>query len=40
MAIQGVDSTILDISGDRAKILRQGIVTKEQILDKIKEIRF
>lgn len=39
-AIQGIDSTILDLSGKAAKILRQGVVTKEEISAKIKGIRF
>ena len=38
--LTGQDSTILDLSGSKARILRQGAVTKEDILAKIPEIPF
>ena len=38
--LTGRDSTILDLSGDKVKILRQGAVTREDILAKIPEIPF
>lgn len=39
-ALTGQDSTILDLSGQRAKILRQGTITKQEIKDKVPEIIF
>ncbi|MGT2928793.1 L-threonylcarbamoyladenylate synthase [Streptococcus dentasini] len=39
-AIQGLDSTILDLSGDRANILRQGIISKEALLEAVPELNF
>lgn len=39
-AILGVDSTILDISGPVAKILRQGSISKEELLAKVPELIF
>lgn len=39
-ALTGQDSTILDLSGDFAKILRQGAVTKEELVSAIPEITF
>ncbi|MGT2744405.1 L-threonylcarbamoyladenylate synthase [Streptococcus phocae subsp. phocae] len=36
----GQDSTILDLSGDVAKILRQGSLTKDDLLAKVPEIPF
>lgn len=39
-ALTGQDSTILDLSGDFAKILRQGAVTKEELMSVIPEITF
>lgn len=39
-SITGRDSTILDISGPKAKILRQGILTKEDILSQVPDIPF
>ena len=38
--LTGKDSTILDLSGDKVKILRQGAITREDILTKIPEIPF
>ena len=38
--LTGQDSTILDLSGDKVKILRQGAITREDILAKIPEIPF
>lgn len=38
--LTGQDSTILDLSGDFAKILRQGAVTKEELVSAIPEITF
>ncbi|MBY5006125.1 threonylcarbamoyl-AMP synthase [Streptococcus suis] len=39
-ALTGVDSTILDLSGDKAKILRQGAIRAEDILARVPEIEF
>ncbi|MBY5034555.1 threonylcarbamoyl-AMP synthase [Streptococcus gallolyticus] len=39
-SITGLDSTILDLSGPKARILRQGAITKEEILSKVPEISF
>ncbi|WP_286783113.1 L-threonylcarbamoyladenylate synthase [Streptococcus sp. UBA4344] len=39
-AITGVDSTILDLSGDFARILRQGAITKETLLARVPELPF
>lgn len=39
-AIQGLDSTILDLSGDRAIILRQGTISKEALLEAVPELNF
>ncbi|HES8254205.1 TPA: threonylcarbamoyl-AMP synthase [Streptococcus pyogenes] len=36
----GKDSTILDLSGERAVILRQGAITKEELLANVPELRF
>ena len=38
--LTGQDSTILDLSGDKVKILRQGAITREDILSKIPGIPF
>ena len=38
--LTGQDSTILDLSGSKVKILRQGSMTREDILAKIPEIPF
>lgn len=38
--LTGKDSTILDLSSDKVKILRQGAITREDILAKIPEIPF
>ena len=38
--LTGQDSTILDLSSDKVKILRQGSITREDILAKIPEILF
>ncbi|MFC3931538.1 L-threonylcarbamoyladenylate synthase [Streptococcus dentapri] len=39
-AITGQDSTILDLSDTRAKILRQGAITKEDLLTRVPELDF
>lgn len=39
-ALTGVDSTILDLSGNKAKILRQGAIRAEDILACVPEIEF
>lgn len=39
-ALTGIDSTILDLSGDKAKILRQGSISREEIQKAIPEIEF
>ena len=38
--LTGKDSTIIDLSGSKVKILRQGSITREDILAKIPEIHF
>ncbi len=38
--LTGQDSTIIDLSGDKVKILRQGSITREAILAKIPAIPF
>ena len=38
--LTGQDSTILDLSGDKVKILRQGAITRQDILAKIQVIPF
>ena len=38
--LTGKDSTIIDLSGSKVKILRQGSITREDILAKIPEITF
>ena len=38
--LTGQDSTIIDLSGDKVKILRQGAITREDILSKIPGIPF
>ncbi|KXT77344.1 YrdC/Sua5 family protein, required for threonylcarbamoyladenosine (t(6)A) formation in tRNA [Streptococcus sp. DD11] len=38
--LTGQDSTILDLSGPKARILRQGAISKEDILDKVPDICF
>ena len=38
--LTGQDSTIVDLSGSKVKILRQGSITREDILAKIPEIPF
>lgn len=38
--LTGQDSTIIDLSGSKVKILRQGSITREDILAKIPEIPF
>ena len=38
--LTGQDSTIIDLSGDKVKILRQGSITREDILSKIPAIPF
>lgn len=39
-ALTGIDSTILDLSGSRARILRQGSISREEIQKAIPEIEF
>ncbi|HEM3202138.1 L-threonylcarbamoyladenylate synthase [Streptococcus suis] len=39
-ALTGIDSTILDLSGQRARILRQGAISREEIQKAIPEIEF
>ena len=38
--LTGQDSTILDLSGDKVKILRQGAIKRENILAQLPEISF
>ena len=38
--LTGQDSTIIDLSGSKVKILRQGSITQEDILAKVPEIHF
>ncbi|MGT2911115.1 L-threonylcarbamoyladenylate synthase [Streptococcus cameli] len=38
--LSGQDSTILDLSGDRARILRQGSITKEALLSIVPDLPF
>ena len=38
--LTGQDSTILDLTASKARILRQGSITREDILAKIPEIPF
>lgn len=40
LALTGQDSTILDLTGEKARILRQGSITKEELLQVIPELRF
>lgn len=39
-ALTGVDSTILDLSGPKARILRQGAISRQAIQEAIPEIEF
>ncbi|HEM6017458.1 TPA: threonylcarbamoyl-AMP synthase [Streptococcus suis] len=39
-ALTGIDSTILDLSGQKARILRQGALSREEIQKAIPEIEF
>ncbi|MBZ2133176.1 L-threonylcarbamoyladenylate synthase [Streptococcus gordonii] len=39
-ALTGQDSTILDLSGEKAHILRQGTITREDILAQVNDINF
>lgn len=39
-ALTGQDSTILDLSGSSAKILRQGAITKEELFQAVPELHF
>ena len=39
-ALTGQDSTILDLSGEKAHILRQGAITREDILAQVNDIKF
>ena len=39
-ALTGQDSTILDLSGEKARILRQGAITREDILARVSGINF
>ena len=38
--LTGQDSTILDISGSKARILRQGSITKADLLAQVPELSF
>ena len=38
--LTGQDSTILDLSDDKARILRQGSITQREIQDRVPEIEF
>lgn len=38
--VYGQDSTIIDLSGQEAQILRQGQITKEEIVKKVPELNF
>ena len=38
--LTGQDSTILDLSSDKVKILRQGSIAREDILERVPEINF
>lgn len=37
-SIYGLDTTILDLSGEKPKILRQGAITAQQLLDAVPEL--
>ena len=37
-SISGLDTTILDLSGDKPKIIRQGAITAQQLLDAVPEL--
>lgn len=39
-ALTGIDSTILDLSGQKARILRQGAISREELQKAIPEIEF
>ena len=39
-SLTGQDSTILDLSGEKARILRQGAITREDILAQVNDITF
>lgn len=39
-AIQGLDSTILDLSGTKPKILRQGAISKEDLIEAVPELKY
>ncbi|WP_277291078.1 L-threonylcarbamoyladenylate synthase [Streptococcus orisratti] len=39
-ALTGLDSTILDLSGEKARILRQGAITKEELTRTLPELIF
>lgn len=39
-ALTGIDSTILDLSGPKARILRQGSISREEIQATVPEIEF
>ena len=39
-ALTGQDSTILDLSGEKARIMRQGAITREDILAQVNDITF
>lgn len=39
-ALTGIDSTILDLSGPKARILRQGAISREAIMKEVPEIEF
>ncbi|MDT2726955.1 L-threonylcarbamoyladenylate synthase [Lactococcus formosensis] len=37
-SVSGLDTTILDLSGEKPKILRQGAITAQQLLDAVPEL--
>lgn len=39
-SLTGQDSTILDLSGEKALILRQGVITREDIINQVNGIKF
>ena len=40
VSLTGQDSTILDLSGEKALILRQGAITREDIINQVNGIKF
>ncbi|MGL4248922.1 MAG: L-threonylcarbamoyladenylate synthase, partial [Lactococcus garvieae] len=37
-SVYGLDTTILDLSGEMPKILRQGAITAQELLDAVPEL--